>query len=273
VHALLVAVMTVSACGVPGTGPRAFDDIPAGLLDTSTTTTSTTTTTTRPGVGTTAPPPPPREVRVYVVDPDGTLFRDTEPVPVDLGVGVINDARERVQALLQREFTAPEVAAGYTTAVDAITVQVTGLTGRVLDVDLQDLPSRSLAQQVAFAQLVYTITETAGVGQVRFSIDGEPGRVLTWSGEFAEVGEPVDRTDYFLAYEGNKEFSIELPSTTTTAAPTTTLTTVLDPAAASTTLDPNVPAASTTTPDPTATTTAPAPAASTTTAAPPVSGP
>jgi spore germination protein GerM len=48
-------------------------------------------------------------------------------------------------------------------------------------------------QQLAVAQIVWTVTEFPGVQQVRFSIDGQPLEVPTDEGL---TDQPVDRDDY-----------------------------------------------------------------------------
>ncbi len=227
-----VVAMVAGACGVPGTGPRPLDTSDGqGLLEPTTTAASTTTTTTRVGVATTVPEPVIPPVEVFVVRPDGErLFQAEAPVSVDLGPGVVDDARERLRALLEFSFSDLDTAAGYTTALGATNARVTGVTDdRVVEVDVRGLPERPSEQKLAFAQLVWTLTKADGITSVRFTIDGEPVRALTWSGELADFGEPVDRSDYLSAYSGNTPVGSE-PAPETTTVPETTVATVTPPA-------------------------------------------
>ncbi len=214
---VMVMVMVLPACGVPGTGPRSIDvgGVP-GLLEPTTTIGSTTTTTSGVGVETSIPQPAIPPVDVFVVRPDGAQLSQVEaPVSVDLGASVVDDARERLRALREFSFSDLETEAGYTTTLGATSVRVTGVTDdRVVEIDLRNLPERPSEQRLAFAQLVWTLTNADGITSVRFTIEGDPVRALTWSGELADFAEPVDRSDYLSAYTGNTP-SEPAPETTT----------------------------------------------------------
>jgi Sporulation and spore germination len=228
--ALASVILAVGACGVPGTGPRSLDvaEGAPGLLDPTTTTVSTTTTT---GVGVVITAPTLPDVDVFLVGRDGSLLVQTRAeVTSDLGDDVVDDAEERLRALLEFSFSDLEVTAGYTTKLEPAAARVTGVTDTIAEVDLDRsaFPLGQSDQQLAFAQIVWTLIEADGIHSVRFTIDGEPGRALTWTGTLADFGEPVDRSDYLSAYQGNTP-SVVGPAATTEpqAVPTSTATTTL----------------------------------------------
>ena len=71
----------------------------------------------------------------------------------------------------------------------------------------------------AIGQLVLTLTERPGVGQVRFTLDGEPMRVPRIDGLQSEPGETVSRLDYASlldTVESETTVATELPAETTT---------------------------------------------------------
>ena len=75
-------------------------------------------------------------------------------------------------------------------------------------------------QRSAIGQLVLTLTERPGIGQVRFTLDGEPMRVPRRDGLQSEPGESVSRLDY------QSLLDLVAPGTTVpvdTAAVTTTV--------------------------------------------------
>lgn len=99
--------------------------------------------------------------------------------------------------LLAAGLTPAEVAGGLRTALAPQTLRHSGPTA--------DEPVVTVAvtreftglgggnQQLAVAQIVWTVTEFPGVDEVRFSVDGRPLEVPTDEGL---TDEPVDRADY-----------------------------------------------------------------------------
>ena len=169
----------LAACGVPAdTAPRSIpaQEVPFGLLGT------TTTATTRPAATTRAV--------VYLVQGE-RLAPVRREVPASTPAAVV--------AAVAAGPTPPEAAAGLRSALvtGAALSQVTAGTATVgLD---RDFAAADLREQVlALAQLVYTITELPGIGAVRFALDGQPAEIPTAQGssktgaanraDFAAVG-------------------------------------------------------------------------------------
>ena len=72
-------------------------------------------------------------------------------------------------------------------------------------------------QRGAIGQLVLTLTQRPGVGQVRFTTDGELQRVPRGDGLQSEAGEPVSRQDYLSLLD-----IVEPETTTVTEVPVET---------------------------------------------------
>jgi spore germination protein GerM len=67
--------------------------------------------------------------------------------------------------------------------------------GRVtVDLSEQFVTLGGSAQLIALAELVYTATGRPGVGQVSFTLEGEPTQVPTGDGELSS--DPLTRSDY-----------------------------------------------------------------------------
>jgi spore germination protein GerM len=166
VLAALIGALT--GCGLsPNDDPQAIatDDLPADLVgpnpSTSTTLSATATT----------------AVTVYLLTREGDTTRLT---PVRREVGDATRPGERIDALLQPT-TEKEQADGLISSIPTDTVLlktelnpaeqelIVDLSGALFDVQGKELAN-------AFAQLVWTVTEMAGVRQVRFRVDGEPYR-------------------------------------------------------------------------------------------------
>ncbi|HZA80722.1 MAG TPA: GerMN domain-containing protein [Actinomycetes bacterium] len=169
----------VAGCGVPADpAPRSIpaEDVPFGLLGTTTTTTR---------------PTPSTRAVVYLVDGGRlTPVRREVPAPVTPAA---------VLAAVAAGPTPAEVATGLRSALvtEATLAQVTAGTATVrLD---RDFVAADIGEQVlALAQLVYSITELPGIGGVQFTLDGQPAEIPTAQGpsktgaatraDFAAVG-------------------------------------------------------------------------------------
>ena len=98
---------------------------------------------------------------------------------------------------LEQGPTKAEVAAGVRSAlpkthtVDGVSVAA-GTAVVELDPSFATLPSGD--QLLALAQLVFTLTARPGIGQVRFTLDGEDAQVPRADGSL--VATPVSRDDY-----------------------------------------------------------------------------
>ena len=154
----------VAGCGVPADpAPRSIpaEDVPFGLLGTTTT-------------ATTGPTPTTRAV-VYLVD-GGRLTPARRQVPAPATPAA-------VLAVVAAGPTPAEVATGLRSALvtEATLAQVTAGTATVrLD---QDFVAADIREQVlALAQLVYSITELPGIGGVQFTLDGQPAEIPTAQG-------------------------------------------------------------------------------------------
>jgi Sporulation and spore germination len=182
VSGLGLAILLLAGCGIPTGGPKAIAraDVPFHLLDPATTTT------TRPQ----GPPPVGVAETVYLVSPDQHL------VPVARDVPVPANLTQIVGALLEGP-TAAEQALGITTYVSGSRTQVSvSVAAGVATVDFAVDPVQVVGpdQTLAFAQVVYTVTQIAGVSGVVFHFSGQASSVPVASG--AQVAGPVTRLDY-----------------------------------------------------------------------------
>jgi spore germination protein GerM len=231
------AAFITSACGVGGNGDLqqiGSDDL-AGL-DQTTTSTTTTTTTVVPAATT----------------PEGsttttTMMATTSTVatePVDLyfvaGGALESVSQELTRGVsLYRVLTAlesgpppPDVGIGLTSDVPVglirnVPESVTGVATVDLVAELfEDIPG-GVEQRRAIAQIVLTLTKRPSVGQVRFTLDGEPLAVPKLGNVLSDPGEPVARIDYLsLLDQSEVSATTDLPTTTAspeaTVAPSTT---------------------------------------------------
>lgn len=200
----------VAACGVPESSEvRPIDpaDVPFGLNETTTTSTTTTTlapTTTRPAPETT------------VVDATTTTVQEstTTVAPVESVLLFFLTGREVVptQRSLLSPATPPQVlaalasgpptgeeAAGLRTALPTEMEMLVQVEEGIATVDLpptfiEEVPGSE--QRLAIAQIVLTLTRRPGVGQVRFTLGGEPQQVPRGQGDITSPGGAVSCDDY-----------------------------------------------------------------------------
>lgn len=177
----VLAVVGLVGCGIRTDGDaRAVSDadVPFGLLDDG------------DGTSTTVASPATEPVNLCMLRADGTLAS----VPRDLpGDSPLAD----VVAALGEPPDESEQAVGFTTAIaeDAEVNEVTTAAG-VADVDLGTgvIEGSARAQLEAVAQIVCTLTQQPGIGQVRFLVDGVTVEVAR--GDGSTTAEPVSRSDY-----------------------------------------------------------------------------
>jgi hypothetical protein len=111
---------------------------------------------------------------------------------------------------------------------DSVTgVATVDLVGEVFE----DIPG-GVEQRRAVAQIVLTLTQRPGVGQVSFTLDGEPLQVPKLGNVLSDPGEPVARIDYvslLVQPEGSATTDVP-PTTTATTATTATVPSTSSPA-------------------------------------------
>jgi spore germination protein GerM len=178
----VVASAASAGCGVrtqsePDTIDR--DDVPFGLLVET------------PRAGPSSAAPGANAYVVYVVGRNGivaTTRSGARPL-------TLTDALR----LLVKGVTTEEAARGLRSAIPRdSTVRRVTVHGDIARIDLGGAFDRvsDQARIVAFAQFVFTATETSAVTHVRFELDGRPIDVPTVDGRL--TGEPVSRDDYAL---------------------------------------------------------------------------
>jgi spore germination protein GerM len=245
VVAVAVATILTSACGVGGNGDLqqiGTDDLVG--LDQTTTSTTTTTSTVAPTatmqqgttttIGVTTSTVDTEPVELYFVA-GGAL--ESVSQPLTRGVSLF-----RVLTALESGPPPPEVGIGLTSDVPiGLTRIVTESGTGVATVDLvadvfEDIPG-GVEQRRAIAQIVLTMTMRPGIGQVRFTLDGEPLQVPKLDNVLSDPGEPVARIDYESLLDQSEVPPSTLVPTVTTASPTSSLLTTPDETGPSTTAD------------------------------------
>ena len=189
--ALVLGVVLVAGCSVSTTGeferiPQS--DIPFGLASAVTTSTSSTTTT------------PPVEVATDVVEEPVDLFFVTSSSVVRVQRNVASPATvAQVLALLVEGPSNDPAYAGLRSTLPMGFQAEVGVTRGVAQVDATRAFLTALQpgdQRLAIAQIVLTLTSRPGVGQVIFTVDGEPIAVPRGRGDLVESGTPVTFDDY-----------------------------------------------------------------------------
>lgn len=173
---------SVASCGIDPEPSASFEstgEVPFDLLGT-----------TPPGTAATPPALGATTTRICLVGSDARYY----PVERELMPGY--EPEELVEALVAGP-TDTERSFGLTTALgDAVSVSSIEVSAGVASVDLDpvlaDLPTAD--QLAAVAQLVCTLTEQPGVGQVRFTIGGRAVDVPR--GDGSSTSDPVSRQDY-----------------------------------------------------------------------------
>jgi hypothetical protein len=215
--------VTVTSCGVGGDDRlRQIDRADLqGLDETTTTSTSTTTTSVVPppgSPGATSTTISTESVQLYFLDGN-----QLQPVTIDLATPA---SPSRVLAALLSGPPTGDLGIGLRSLLPPETTTGPSLVNAVVQsnagfatVDLNNAAFQRIDptdQQSAIAQIVLTLTTRPGVGQVRFTLDGELMRVPKREGLQSEPGELVSAQDY--------------QSLLTAGAATTTTTTTVPPA-------------------------------------------
>jgi len=225
----VILAAAVAGCGIPessGFEPIDQDDVPFGLSDTTTTSTTLAPTTTIEATSTTAALEPTttisvEQVELYFVSGTSQLkpaLRGglSSPVTLSQVMAALVDGPPEGDAGIGLRSVIPEAA--------DITVTE---SGGVAEVDLptgifDDLSATD--QRLLFGQVTLTMTRRPGIGQVRFTLGGEPTEVFTGGGDVRAPGDTVSFDDYFILTTG------ATPTTTTTTTTTTTVPETVVPA-------------------------------------------
>jgi spore germination protein GerM len=200
---IVAGALVLAACGLPNDGNYTAiqpGDLPAGIADT--TTTSTTTTTLPPATTTTAPQTttttiPSQPVLLFFVL-NGRLQPVARPFPLPVLPQTVVDKLEA--GPLEQD-----LPAGVRSAVPANSIGAVTVTGGVATVDLapnfvqpttgtEQLPIPNVDQPLAFGEIVLTLTSLPGIGQVRFTVGGQPQGALAADGSLVEG--PVSADNY-----------------------------------------------------------------------------
>ncbi len=178
-----LAVLTASGCGIASdeqatVEPR--DQVPFDLLGT-----------TPPGTTPIAPPDGATSTRICLVGADGRIYPVERALQPDYTPTDLVDALVRGPEPSERTYGLTS-ALGEPETVLAVTVE-----GGVAEVDLDPAISKrpSGDQLDVVTQLVCTLTDQPGVGQVRFTVDGRPIDVPTGA-DGSLASDPVSREDY-----------------------------------------------------------------------------
>ena len=202
---LAAGALVLAACGLPNDSAYTTiqpDDLPAGISDTTTTSTTTTTvppatTTTAPEATTTTTTIPTQAVTLYYV-----LNGRLQPVVRPFTLPVLS------QTVLDRLEEGPlprDQPPGLRSAVPPNSLGAVIVSAGVASVDLapafvqpstgtEQLPVPNVDQPLAFGEIVLTLTSLPGIGQVRFTVGGQPQGALAADGSLVEG--PVSADNY-----------------------------------------------------------------------------
>lgn len=179
--AVAIAVIALSACGVPeDRSPEELsaDEVPFDLLTPPVSTTTTI-----------VDLPPEREAELYFLDADGNIAPRTREVADRSPTTVL-------ETLFGTE--AADVPSGFSSAIPAGTelLALSEIEDGTLTVDLSEefLSIEGERFIAAVAQVVYTATGLSGVDAVAFRVEGESSDVPNEDG--AQQSQPVSRLDY-----------------------------------------------------------------------------
>jgi spore germination protein GerM len=217
--AFLVAVVVLTiSCGVPSSSKfTAIDkkNIPFGLSETTAAPTTSTTIA--------------LESTTTVVQPATTIATETvllffvagtQLVPV---TQLLPSPASLAQTMSVLETGPPrEFGVGLRTAIPEGSQSLVNVAGGVVTVDLPTTFFNAMApqdQRLAIAQIVVTLTNQRGVGQVRFTQNDAPISVLRGGGDLTQPGQLLVSSDYDQLLSGS-------PATNTlpTVPPTPTVT-------------------------------------------------
>lgn len=209
--ALVALAVEVTACSVVGDGKVERLEPQFGLDATTTSTTEPATSTTAAETTTTdllssTTQVPTELVRLYFITEQQLKFVAT-PLPADPSLN-------QIIAALQAGPPDNELGVGLRSAVPGnITIAATDNGTGVAAIQLPAGFFTNVAepdQRLATAQLVLTVTDSRGIGQVTFN-----QQVLKPSGAVAPAGTPLSRSDFASLLEG----AVSTTGTSTTVAP------------------------------------------------------
>ena len=199
---VLIGSTVAAACGVSGEGElqRIGSDNLAGL-DQTTTTSSSTTSTTVPPSTTMVNPTEEASTTTIATEPVQLYFLDGSRL-VDISINLAGDPSvSRVIAALEAGPPTDEVGIGLQTLLPPRLITSVAESGSgFATVDLAAGPFEDgiqpRDQRLAIAQIVLTLTRRPGIGQVQFTLDGEPLAVPGLDNVQTEPGALVSRVDY-----------------------------------------------------------------------------
>jgi hypothetical protein len=214
---LTLATVAIAACSVVGDGKVDPVNPPFGLADTllSTTSAAPTTTeliTTTSGLDPSTTIVPTEPVRLYYIS-GGQLVPVSTPLPVGASLPQI------VAKLQAGPGPLGDLGTGLRSAVPGPTDADITVADNNTGVALVELPAGFFDnipvadQRLATAQIVLTLTDSRGIGQVQFNLP-----VPKPSGALTAAGKPLTRKDYLSLLEGAPTPT----STTTTVRASTT---------------------------------------------------
>lgn len=205
VGAALTATAVLAACGVPGSGNFQRVDLPADLSETTSTTSTTLPPRTTPrtssapetvaSTSTTEAPTtstnPVYDVSLYFVAGP----RQLTPITRQLA----SPAAQQVLTALSDGVPAGDEYAGLSTALPPAALLTVDRANGIATVGLPatfltDTPAQD--QTLAIAQIVLTLTQRPGIGQVNFTSDGRPQEVSRADGSLTNPGDTVVCEDY-----------------------------------------------------------------------------
>ncbi len=209
----VAVAMAMAACSVVGDGKVDKVDPPFGLDQTlpSTTTIAPTTTelaTTTTGLDTSTTGVPTETVRLYFITSGQLNFVPT-PLPAGPSLG-------QIVAALQAGPPNNELGVGLRNALpDDVEIRATDNNAGVAIVVLPEgffdgMPVAD--QRLATAQLVLTLTDSRGIGQVQFNL-----AVQKPSGALTPAGQSLSRNDFVSLVEGAPTQASSTTSSTTVA--------------------------------------------------------
>lgn len=228
----LVLVAFLVGCGIPDSGDvsRIPDNKIGALNDTlPTTSTSTTTPATIEPTTTTIQA---ESTTSTIATEDVTLYFISGGIltPFIRGMRKGASSPEVLQALQEGPPTGDNAVVGLRTAVPTkdealmnVTEDGSGVATVILPTNFYDTVKQE-DQRLAIGQIVLTLTEVGRIGQVRFTLGGQPIGVFRGSGDLSQPGEPLPPRDYLELLEGPV---VTTTTTTTTTVPLTTPTTVV----------------------------------------------
>jgi spore germination protein GerM len=215
--AVLLGGLAVAGCDTGGDGGLQAirgDDL-QGLDET---TTSTTTTTTTPPTSTTAGPTTGPTSTTIVSEAVELHFVDgnqLQPVRVELASPV---SPTRVIARLLQGPPEGDLGVGLRTLLPPGLVNFPVVDSGAGYVTV-DLAAEAFAlidpadQRIAVGQIVMTLVNRPGIGQVVFTLDGEPLRVPRRDGVQSAPGEPVSKNDYVTLLGTAEAVTTTVPET------------------------------------------------------------